>query len=429
MRKATLLPVALIVAGTLAAAAADAQESAGVEMPVVIMPAGTQVGAEAEVEVEGEIDLSMELDHSSGAATAFDEEGYQEAQSVLLVGKTATAKNYSTFMHSGTVQLGVGEGPVPGVPGAAVVPKSYVVQTGDTLQGIAGFFFGNPDLWPEIWSLNPEITNPNWIYPGQRLVLVTESEAIPEPKAEGPKILFAARWKPGTVFLRNPGFVDKDIEEASGKIIGSFHENKYLSHLNTVYIKYKKGKAPSVGATATVYKIEKKVKDPHKKKKKKKIHGKLVRILGTVKVTQVDEEHRLAKAVLTESLDAIERGDLVGPVRWKLATVAPVEASLDLEGHIIETLTPVTTLGQHHVVFIDLGYEDGVIEGNQLMVVRKRDHYMESINKKDADPDFPWETIGKVMVLEALKKTSTCLMVESSWDIKVGDKVEMKRGM
>ena len=139
--------------------------------------------------------------------------------------------------------------------------------------------------------------------------------------------------------------------------------------------------------------------------------------------------HAFAKGVLTESLDVIERGDLVGPVRWKLATVAPVEASLDLEGHIIETLDPVTNLGQHHIVFIDLGYEDGVVEGNQLTVVRKRDHYMESIKKKDADEHFPWEDIGKVMVLEALKKTSTCLMVESSWDVKVGDKVEMKRGM
>ncbi|MBW2261572.1 MAG: hypothetical protein JRG91_06320, partial [Deltaproteobacteria bacterium] len=71
----------------------------------------------------------------------------------------------------------------------------------------------------------------------------------------------------------------------------------------------------------------------------------------------------------------------------------------------------------------------GVIEGNQLSVLRKRDHYMESIHKKDADPDFPWEIIGKIMVLESLKKTSTCLMVESSWDVKLGDKVELKRGM
>ncbi len=409
------LLVILIAAAALAAPPAGAQEGT----------VSLTAGAEGEVDVGESLDLSMELDYSTGSGIAFDEDAYNEAQGTLQVGSSSKSQNYTTFMHAGTVQIG--GGPVPGAPATTVIPKNYVVQVGDTLQGISGFFFGNPDLWPEVWSLNPEITNPNWIYPGQKLVLVPEGDDVPEPTmAAAPQILIAARWKPGTVFYRNPGFVDKEIEEASGKIIGSFHENKYLAHLNTVYIKYKKGKAPSVGATATVYKIKKKVKDPHKKKK---LHGKLVRILGTVKVTQVDEEHRIAKAILTESVDAIERGDLVGPVRWKLATVAPVEASLDLEGHIIESLEPITSLGQHHIVYIDLGFEDGVIEGNQLNILRKRDHYMESIHKKDADPDFPWEIIGKVMVLESLKKTSTCLMVESSWDVKVGDKVELKRGL
>jgi hypothetical protein len=421
MLRASFLCAAL-AAGVLAAQPAEAQEGGSIDVPVILMSGGAE--GEVEAGAEESLDLSMELDYAGEAGIAFDEEAYNEAQSTLQVGQTAKAKHYATFMHQGTVQLGSGPA-LAGMPGA-VVPSTYIVQPGDTLLGISAFFYGNPDLWPEIWSLNPDITNPNWIYPGQRLVLVPETMEAPEPKMEGPKIIFAARWKPGTVFYRNPGFVDKDIEEASGKIIGSFHENKYLSQLNSVYIKYKKGKAPSVGATATVYKVKKKVKDPHKKKK---VHGKLVRILGTVKVTQVDEEHRIAKAILTESLDVIERGDLVGPVRWKLATVTPVEASLDLEGKIIASLEPITNLGQHHVVFIDLGYEDGVIEGNQLSILRKRDHYMESIHKKDADEHFPWETIGKVMVLEALKKTSTCLMVESSWDVKVGDKVELKRGM
>ncbi|MBW2262232.1 MAG: LysM peptidoglycan-binding domain-containing protein, partial [Deltaproteobacteria bacterium] len=188
----------------------------------------------------------MELDHSSGMGIAFDEDAFNEAQGTLLVGTSAKSQNFATFMHAGTVQIG--GGPVPGSPATAVIPRNYIVQVGDTLQGISGFFFGNPDLWPEIWSLNPEITNPNWIYPGLKLVLIPEGKGIPEPTAvAAPQILLAARWKPGTVFYRNPGFVDKEIEEASGKIIGSFHENKYLTHLNAVYIKYKKGKAPSVG--------------------------------------------------------------------------------------------------------------------------------------------------------------------------------------
>jgi hypothetical protein len=321
----------------------------------------------------------------------------------------------------GTVQLG---GPTSSGYGYGAVPKHYVVQPGDTLLDIAARFYGNPDLWPEIWSLNPEITNPNWIYPGQLLMLVKETDS-PQVEPDQPKILFQAKWKPGTVIYRNPGFIDEEIEEESGEIVGSFHETKYLSHLNSVYIKYAEGKAPGIGSTATVYRIAGDVKDPDEKKK---VHGQKVDILGTVKVTMVDEEHQLAKAIITESIEPIERGDLVGPMKWKLAVVAPLEASLDLEGKIIASDSPVDNMGSGHVVFVNLGYEDGVVEGNTFYVMRKIDHYMASIGEDDGDPDFPWETIGEVIVLEALKKTSTCLMVESSWDVQVGDKVELRRG-
>lgn len=375
------------------------------------------------------LDLSQELDYSESGDGEFDEEAWSEAQGVIQVGKTAKGKGYSTSMYGGSVVLGAGvEGGETIV--SSTVPETYVVQPGDTLLGIASAFFGNPDIWPEIWSLNPEITNPNWIYPGQQLMLVKEVEAggAGAGPLEGvaPQILVEAKWKPGTVFYRNPGFIDKEIEEASGKIIGSFHEVGYLSYLNQVYIKYEEGKAPSVGATATVYRIEKEVKAPGNKKK---VHGKLVRILGTVKVTEVDEEHKIATALVTESLDVIKRKDLVGPVRWKLASVEPVPGALDLDGKVIASLDPVDNLGEGHVVFVDIGYEDGVIEGNKLFVMQKGDKYQKVIGKKDLDPDLPWEDVGEIVVLEALKKTSTCLLVNSSWDVAVGDRVELRRGI
>ncbi len=51
-------------------------------------------------------------------------------------------------------------------------PQSYIVVEGDTLWDIAGVFLEEPWLWPEIWQINPQVENPDLIYPGDALELI-----------------------------------------------------------------------------------------------------------------------------------------------------------------------------------------------------------------------------------------------------------------
>lgn len=51
-------------------------------------------------------------------------------------------------------------------------PDQYVVQRGDTLWDISAMFLQDPWLWPEIWTVNPQVQNPHLIYPGDILTLV-----------------------------------------------------------------------------------------------------------------------------------------------------------------------------------------------------------------------------------------------------------------
>ncbi len=47
--------------------------------------------------------------------------------------------------------------------------KTHMVQSGDTLWGIAKKYYGNGSQYTKIVSANPDIKNPNLIYPGQVL--------------------------------------------------------------------------------------------------------------------------------------------------------------------------------------------------------------------------------------------------------------------
>jgi hypothetical protein len=47
----------------------------------------------------------------------------------------------------------------------------HVVEQGDTLYDLSGRYFGDTQEWPRLWSYNPHVTNPHWIYPGDIVYL------------------------------------------------------------------------------------------------------------------------------------------------------------------------------------------------------------------------------------------------------------------
>src|SRR3954471_15887042 len=53
------------------------------------------------------------------------------------------------------------------------VPDVHLVRRGDTLWDLCNRYYQNPWAWPKVWSYNPQVANPHWIYPGDQLRLTS----------------------------------------------------------------------------------------------------------------------------------------------------------------------------------------------------------------------------------------------------------------
>ncbi|MBI2393771.1 MAG: LysM peptidoglycan-binding domain-containing protein [Deltaproteobacteria bacterium] len=348
--------------------------------------------------------------------------------------------------------------------GGGIVPPSHTVKKGDTLWDICDTYFANPWQWPRVWSYNPEILNPHWIYPGEVVNLKKGGggslSLAGGPGAGGaggpggkPMMGTAGGGKPlpGTVFLRSAGFVyDKDVQQ-NGSITGSPEDKMLLAAPDRVYLKLGADQAKNAapGDEMTIYQTTRTVKH-----KDGGTVGDVVQILGTVKVDKVDKDKGIAEGTITESLDVIERGARVGPVDRKLDVVAPATNDVDLSGELLESVQPNVMYGQNQIVLIDKGEKQGLKVGNRLFIVRKGDPWQEGLSSTGAlaagkitlgtgpgagaevktnetgeqSKDYPDEVIAEIRVLRVRKDTATCIVTQSRKELLSGDRWVAKKG-
>ena len=328
---------------------------------------------------------------------------------------------------------------ITGRPVAA--PARYVVRRGDTLWEICSSNLRNPWLWPEVWSLNPEITNPHWIYPGQVLRLRLGDGGDGAARSWGEPTTLA-RVSGGTVYYRSEGYVDEnapdeDLDEDEipeeqqppGRVVASWEDEMLLAFPDLLYVRFDEDFPVEAGQQHTIYRVRETIYDyvDEDSDEEPRRLGRIVEILGTGSVLSYDHEAHLARVQLVESINPIERGDFVGPIQRNFIVSEPRAAEADLDGRIVATLRPRVNNGQGFVVFINRGYEDGVRDGNRFQIIRANDHYLEGIGE-DVPADLPFEWIGECQVLEARKTASTCLITASTREIFVYERVTLSRG-
>ena len=350
-----------------------------------------------------------------------------------IVGATGPAAPQRYFQYDGLQPSYEEEVQVYGGP----TPELHVVGRGDTLWGICWYYFNDPWQWPKVWSYNPQVTNPHWIYPGDLVRLLpkgfiaaitdaTPADLDPDDAGGGARVSAPTPYRAVTVNLRQVAFIDKQHLESAWRVIGSVEERELLSLGDEIYISYPKADIPQVGQRYSIYAEDRKVSHPGSGDSV----GSYVRILGEVEILAVKQDKQ-ARGRITAVGGEIERGARVGPLLTQFKNVAPVANSVDAQGTIVAMLGNDMMVGTGEVVFLDLGKGQGVGPGNVLYVVRRGDAFDPIVRPDDDigqdDDRFPARALGKVVLVQVGDTMSIGLVTLAIEEMGVGDSVLMRK--
>lgn len=336
------------------------------------------------------------------------------------------------------------------------VPETHRVVEGDTLWDITGRYYGDPYRWPQVWSYNPDITNPHWIYPESIIVLRPSGESFYVEARPGFVRTQTGGQGPQPIYLAEYGFLDADALKEAGYIIAANEETMMMTDTDEVYIRLEEEAQPDVGGTYVIFReIQEFEREPTEK-------GTLIRILGEVRLRDYDQDKRIGRATIVQSLDPIERGYKVAPFKRQFAWVDVVPADRTLRGRVVASLYPRKLLATNQMVFVDLGAENGVKLGNRFFIIRQGDEWQRSaevprggtarsnlgrteergrriggklrnevqttVPVPKQPEEYPWEVVAIGRVVNVRPKTSAVMLTEATRAVRMGDFAELRTG-
>ena len=345
---------------------------------------------------------------------------------------------------------------------AAEEQPPYIIKKGDTLWDISNTFLKDPFLWPFLWKANPAITNPDLIFPGNKLVIPSIApieralQAAPDEKQEFAKEAAAVKetTKPeeiATAHVAAPtpiqpapaaaeevpaaksriimpeaqifpivdkyamisaGFVN---EEATGDTItGAQEPGKALMGFDDiVYVSIHDADSVKIGDKYLIFASLHKVKHPITHEP----FGNLIKGLGLLQIIDKDQKAKVLTARITLSFDEVEAGNMVTPYQEPVPIYqSSIKKAKDISGYILEVTDRRSISAQTDVVYLDRGNADGVEPGDSFLVY--------------ANPDKkgnPRRIIAEVQVLLVKEHTSTAVVKKSTETMGRGYAVDFKK--
>lgn len=325
-------------------------------------------------------------------------------------------------------------------------PVRYTVERGDTLWDIAEKFLRDPWVWPEIWSVNPQIENPHLIYPGDviRLAYVDDEPRLrvqrpeSEPERESSvdddgkevvKLSPEIREQPLDEaipaipasairqFLNDPRVVTQEQIETAPYILGNYEGRLISAAGNNLFARGFEDNTPEA-SRYSVFRPGEPLTDPQTGE-----------TLGfeTLKVGEaaVREVGPPVKLQLTNTSREVLKGDRLMPAMSQPAKTEyiPKVPQRDLQGQIIKLFDAVSQVGQNQVVVLNLGERDDMEIGHVLQIQQSggtatdpfaEDNEIETVQ-------LPRQRVGTLMIFKVFDKVSYGLTLTATQAIALHD--------
>ncbi len=302
-----------------------------------------------------------------------------------------------------------------GVNAQDKTPEDYTIKKGDTLWDISDSKLDNSFLWPKLWKVNPQIKNPDFIYPGDKIRIPSSEELmrlfteVTEVKEEVPQ---AKPVEEIPEELPKEYIVDKNRYIASGwisdeypgigEIISAPTSRTVFGTNDLVYLKTDGSAA--VGDKFFVIRDVKEVKHP----KTGKSLGHQLIVTGILEVIDMDgRDNDIPKAQITTVLgDSVVGDGLISYSEIDLPVVPDIVRTPNVRGYIVETYTNNLMARKGDIIYLDKGQNDGLKVGDIFSALS----------------DTPVErSIGRIQIITLHPKTSVATIIKSDEDIKIGD--------
>ncbi len=332
---------------------------------------------------------------------------------------------------------------VPAAQGVRPSADLYVVQPGDTLWDISTAFLGSSEYWPRLWSINDHITNPHWIYPGNRLVFVPGTVVEPprialeavvpeegggyvapavefsEPEATcGPDVHFDTPR--GAAIYQAAGLLeDTEAIPRLGEVRAAHTGARFLAEGQLLYLDLGDDVTLGCGDVVSVlHRERRRVRRPgggH--------YGALWRIAAEARVLHL--ENGMATAEIRKSWSEVERGDVISrAVPVDIQTEAAVPRG-SLDGTIVARLQQAEAMlgSTGETVFVDRGRSDGVRVGDAFWIIERRDDFVDLWKE---DPSLPASVTGRLVVVRVDETSSTAVVTDANRQVEEGARVVMR---